>query len=136
MAKSPMAEASVEILEEAKRELSFQELFDKVIVKLGLDEATATKRIAKMYSDLTLDKRFISLPENKWDLRKRHKLDDVLVSTEDIIIEDEEEFDDEEEIEIVIDYDSIREKPDYEDDIMEISKLASLDDEHEGRMIK
>ena len=53
MAKSPMAEASVEILEEAKRELSFQELFDKVIVKLGLDEATATKRIAKMYSDLT-----------------------------------------------------------------------------------
>ncbi len=130
MAKSPMAEASVEILEEAKRELSFQELFDKVIVKLGLDEATATKRIAKMYSDLTLDKRFISLPENKWDLRKRHKLDDVLVSTEDIIIEDEEEFDDEEEIEIVIDYDSIREKPDYEDDIMEISKLASLDDEH------
>lgn len=129
MAKSPMAEASVEILEEAKRELSFQELFDKVIVKLGLDEATATKRIAKMYSDLTLDKRFISLPENKWDLRKRHKLDDVLVSTEDIIIEDEEEFDDEEEIEIVIDYDSIREKPDYEDDIMEISKLASLDDE-------
>lgn len=129
MAKSPMAEASVEILEEAKRELSFQELFDKVIVKLGLDEATATKRIANMYSDLTLDKRFISLPENKWDLRKRHKLDDVLVSTEDIIIEEEEEFDDEEEIEVVIDYDSIREKPDYEDDIMEISKLASLDDE-------
>lgn len=133
MATSPMAEASVIILEEAGKELTFQELFQKVVVKLELDETAATKRIAKMYSDLTLDKRFISLPENKWDLKKRHRLDDILVDTDDIIVDDDEldDYEDDDQAEVVIDYDSIveEEKTEYDEDIIQLSKLASLDDE-------
>lgn len=133
MATSPMAEASVVILEEAGKDLTFQELFQKVVEQLQLDEATATKRIAKMYSDLTLDKRFISLPENKWDLRKRHRLDDILVDTDDIIVDDEDldEFEDDDQDEVEVDYDSLtaEEKAEYDADIIQLSKLASLDDE-------
>ncbi len=132
MAISPMAEASHSILEAAGKELSFQELFQEVVKKLELDETQATKRIAKMYSDLTLDKRFISLPENQWDLRKRHRLDDILIDTDDIIVDDEdlddydEDLDEDEE-----EYDLIAEKTgfDEDEDIIQLSKLASLDDE-------
>ena len=129
---SPMAEASLVVLEEAGKELSFQELFKKVVEHLSLDEATATKRIAKMYSELTLDKRFISLPENTWDLRKRHKLDDILVVTadidEDIYEEDEEE---EEEMEEMIDLDGWKKEKvkEYEEDVKELSKMAIIDED-------
>lgn len=147
MATSPMAEASLVILEEAGKELTFQELFQKVVAKLELDESTATKRIAKMYSDLTLDKRFISLPENKWDLRKRHRLEDVLIDTSDIIVLDEDEdldefedFDDEDDaeddeeekdFEKEVDFDALEDEDedDYDEDIMEISKIASLSED-------
>lgn len=134
MATSPMAEASVVILEEAGNELTFQELFQKVVKQLDLDEATATKRIAKMYSDLTLDKRFISLPENKWDLRKRHRLDDILIDTDDIIVDDEdlddyEDDDESEEEEVDFELIEVEEKTEYDEDILQLSKLASLDDE-------
>ena len=140
MAISPMAEASLAILEEAGKELTFQELFQQVVKKLELDESTATKRIAKMYSDLTLDKRFISLADNKWDLRKRHRLEDVLIDTSDIIELDEDEIDDyaedsdedeEEEVEEHDDFDPLKveEKREYDEDIIEISKLASLSED-------
>ncbi len=133
MATSPMADASVIILEEVGTELSFQDLFKKVVAKLELDEATATKRIARMYSDLTLDKRFISLPENKWDLRKRHRLEEILVDTSDIIIEDEEveELDEDGNQILEADYDSLEEDDTdtFDDDIKELSKIASLSDD-------
>lgn len=129
MATSPMAEASLIVLEEAGKELSFQDLFKKVIKKLDMDEATATRRIAKMYSDLTLDKRFISLPENTWDLRKRHKISDIIIITE----EEEDEIDEyeEEEIEDMIDLDGFDQEKvkEYEEDVKELSKMAIIDEE-------
>ena len=125
MATSPMAEASVVILEGGGNELTFQELFQKVVKQLDLDEATATKRIAKMYSDLTLDKRFISLPENKWDLRKRHRLDDILIDTDDIIVDDEdlddyEDDDESEEEEVDFELIEVEEKTEYDEDILQL----------------
>lgn len=129
MATSPMAEASLVVLEEAGKELNFQDLFKQVIKKLEMDEATATRRIAKMYSDLTLDKRFISLPENTWDLRKRHKISEIIVISED----EEEDLDDyeEEEIEDMIDLDGFDQEKvkEYEEDVKELSKMAIIDEE-------
>lgn len=131
---SPMAEASLVILENAGKELSFQDLFAQVITHLELDEAAATKRIAKVYAELTLDKRFISLPGNMWDLRKRHRLDDIIVLSEDL--EDEDEFDDfdEEEIEEeMIDLDGFdpEKVKEYEEDVKELSKMAIYDEDED-----
>lgn len=139
MAKSPMVEASVLVLETAKQELTFHDLFERVVKELDMDQETATKRIAKLYSDLTLDRRFISLPENKWDLKKHRKLDEIIKDTSDNIIDDEEDEDlldydeDEEEIEdkeeddedIILDvFDVVEEDEDYDEDIEEFKELA------------
>lgn len=146
MKKSPMVEAAFSVLEKAQSALPFKELFDQVVTELDLDKVAATKRIAKLYSDITLDSRFLSLEDNMWDLKKRHKLDDTIVDTSDIIIDDEDvveydydyeeeeinddedEDDDEEDDEkdlIIQDYFTQTEvKEDYDEDIEEFKELA------------
>lgn len=146
MKKSPMVEAAFSVLEKAQSALPFKELFDQVVTELDLDKVAATKRIAKLYSDITLDSRFLSLEDNMWDLKKRHKLDDTIVHTSDIIIDDEDvdeydydyeeeeinddedEDDDEEDDEkdlIIQDYFTQTEvKEDYDEDIEEFKELA------------
>lgn len=137
MAKSPMVEASIVVLEAEGKELTFNELFEKVVEELQMDKDMATKRIAKLYSDITLDRRFISLPDNKWDLRKRRKLDEVLIDSSDIIIEEDEELDydyddededeekekDDDEEENVDIFDVVIEK-EYDEDIEDFKELA------------
>ena len=146
MKKSPMVEAAFSMLEKAQSALPFKELFDQVVTELDLDKVAATNRIAKLYSDITLDSRFLSLEDNMWDLKKRHKLDDTIVDTSDIIIDDEDvdeydydyeeeeinddedEDDDEEDDEkdlIIQDYFTQTEvKEDYDEDIEEFKELA------------
>ena len=127
MAKSPMVEAAVIVLDNHGSEITFNELWEKVIVEMDLDKESATKRIAKLYSDLTLDKRVISLPDNKWDLRRRRKFDEIIIDTSDIIIEDNldletEDYDDYGDA----DYDDGDEDDDEDDDEIE---LEIFDDE-------
>lgn len=138
MAKSPMVESAYRALEKADKALTFQELWESVLEDLEIDKNSATNRIAKLYSDLTLDKRFISLPENKWDLKKRHKISEVLKSVDDIIeLEDDEDeyidYDDEDEDfedEIIDEFDKIKiDKDEFDEDIKKLSKLASLSDD-------
>ena len=53
--------------------------------------------IAQFYSDLSLDDRFVNIGENKWDLRERHTYHEVVVDTEEILIDGETDDDYEEE---------------------------------------
>lgn len=145
MAKSPMVESAFKALDNANEALSFQDLWELVLADLEIDKAAATKRIAKLYSDLTLDKRFISLAENKWDLKKRHKITEVLKESDDIIVLDDEDdeyidyddlgelddsYDDEDDAEEEDDFDDLKiEKDEYDEDIKQLSKLASLSDD-------
>lgn len=124
MAKSPMVETAVKILEENGSELTFNELWEKVIEDMGIDKETATKRIAKLYSDITLDKRIISLPDNKWDLRRRRKLDEIIIDTSDIIIDDED-------VDLEVDdYDDFEVEDDEEDEDIDDEDLdEDFDDE-------
>lgn len=140
MAKSPMLEIAAEVLEEAGKQLTFHDLWEKVISKMDIDKKAATKRIARLYSDMTLDKRFVSLPKNQWDLKKRLKLEDTIVDTSDIIVEDEEFEDDdidieeenediddtiEDDQEIEIFEDDLIEDDEFEDEMLEFEELAS-----------
>ena len=52
--------------------------------------------IAQFYSDLSLDDRFVNVGENKWDLRERHTYHEVVVDTEEILIDEEADDDYEE----------------------------------------
>ena len=43
------------------------------------------------YTNITLDGRFITVGENAWDLRSRHKFSDVHIDMNDIYSDDEED---------------------------------------------
>lgn len=64
-----MTDIAYDILSSKKRPTQFQKLWEEVSkkAKVGND------MIAQFYSDLTLDSRFASLKDNKWDLVERRK---------------------------------------------------------------
>ena len=46
------------------------------------------------YTNITLDGRFITVGENRWDLRSRHKFYEVHIDMNDIYADDEEDTSD------------------------------------------
>ena len=96
-----MTDVAYDIMLEQKNAIPFKKLWEEVIADLKLEPETASEKIAQFYTDMTLDSRFTSLKENKWDLRERHRFEEVYVDLgnfdED---EDKEESElDEEELE-------------------------------------
>lgn len=88
-----MTDVAYEVMSSKKRAIPFKKLWTEVIEKLNLDPEKATDRIAQFYTDMTLDGRFTSLKENKWDLKERHKFEEVYVELNDLD-DDADEFDD------------------------------------------
>ncbi len=88
-----MTDIAYEIMSKKKRAIPFKKLWEEVIERLGLDPDDASERIAQFYTDMTLDSRFTSLKENKWDLKERHKFEEVYVDLNDF--DDDEEEDEE-----------------------------------------
>lgn len=72
-----MVDVAYSILKERQYEISFKELYDEVSSKLEFDEGIKSDKISKFYTNLSLDGRFVNLKEGNWDLRERHKYDDV-----------------------------------------------------------
>ncbi len=67
-----MIDVAEEALKEEGSALPFHELFQKVAERLEMSEGDKAERIGRFYSDLTIDARFVGLPDNTWDLRVRH----------------------------------------------------------------
>ena len=85
-----MTDTAYEVMSKKKRPMAFKKLWEEVIEKMGLDAELATDRIAQFYTDMTLDGRFTSLKENKWDLKERHKFEEVHVEIIDLDDDDDE----------------------------------------------
>lgn len=81
-----MTDVAYDVLSKKKRPVQFNKLWEEVAKIYG----ASSDRIAKFYSDLTLDTRFVSLKENKWDLRERRKFEETHVNISEIELEDEE----------------------------------------------
>lgn len=71
MSKS-MIDIAYSIVEEKSEALSFSGLLREVGDRLGLTDEEAIDRAGTFYTDLTMDGRFVILPNNFWDLKKRH----------------------------------------------------------------
>ena len=84
-----MTDTAYEVMSKKKRAIPFKKLWEEVIEKMGLDPELASDRIAQFYTDMTLDARFTSLKENKWDLKERHKFEEVHVEILDLDDDDE-----------------------------------------------
>ena len=104
-------------------------VFKRISDLLGYNEEEYTNKIGDYYTSLTLDKRFVLLNNNEWDIRDRHSVE--LVVDDD---EDEEETDDaieeieEEPEENNIDEESMNDEL-LDDDEDEIDDLTILNDD-------
>ena len=82
-----MTDIAYEIMSKKKRSVPFNKLWEEVA---KLTEST-NDYIAQFYSDLILDSRFVSLKDNKWDLKERRKFEETHIDLKEIEIEDEDE---------------------------------------------
>lgn len=88
-----MTDIAYDILSRKKRAIQFSKLWEDVSKLYG----ASNDKVAQFYSDLTLDSRFASLKENKWDLVERRKFDESHIDISKIELDDDEpeEVDDE-----------------------------------------
>ena len=98
MPEKSLIEYAFEILSSQKEPMSFKELFDKALEASGLklSQSELKTRMSKLYTQLTLDGRFVILTDNNWDLRSRHTFSQVHIDMEDAYSDDDEEGDEEE----------------------------------------
>lgn len=97
--KRSMLDIAFDLLSKKKKPVPFLNLWTEIAQMEGLTQAQQDDRIAQFFSDLCLDSRFVNMGENKWDLRSRHTFSEVVIDTDEIMVDenddDDEDFDDE-----------------------------------------
>lgn len=123
------------LLKENKKPMNTPTVFHKICDLLGFSEDEYASKIGDYYTSLTIDKRFVLLDNNEWDLRDHHSID---LSLEDDEEEDEEMMEEEvveepEEEEENIDEVNTDEEleVDDDDDIDELNIISDEEDEME-----
>jgi len=81
-----MTDVAYDILTSKKRQISFSKLWEDVSKTCKV----SNDKIAQFYSDLSLDSRFVSLKENKWDLTERRKYAESHVDLSEIELDEDE----------------------------------------------
>lgn len=87
------------ILKENKKPMNTPTIFKEICSLLGYSDSEYQAKIGDYYTSLTLDKRFLLLETNEWDVRDHHSielmLDEEDMEDSDVTEEDEsEEFTD------------------------------------------
>ena len=89
--KKAMIDVAYDQLSTKKKPITFLKIWEEVCQIMGFTQAQEEDNIAQFYSDLSLDERFLCVGENKWDLRERHTYHEVVVDTDEILIDEDEE---------------------------------------------
>lgn len=101
-----LTDVAYDIMSKKKRSVPFSKLWEEVAKACD----ASNDYIAQFYSDLTLDSRFVSLKENKWDLKERRKFEETHIDIKEIEIDDDDEED------LIIEDDDEDIEPKSEDD--------------------
>jgi len=99
MAELSMLEIAYNVLSKSKKEMAFIDLWKEVVKEDDLTEEQQKARLGRFYTDLSLDGRFVALTDNTWDLRTRHKYEQVHIDVQDVYSDVEEGDEDEEDAE-------------------------------------
>ncbi len=99
MNEKSLLDYGFDVLSASKEPVKFIDLFNKAVSLSGLElsEQELKTRMSKFYTQLSLDGRFITLTDNFWDLRSRHKFEQVHLDMIDAYSDEEDEVDEEEE---------------------------------------
>ena len=113
------------LIKENKKSMNTPTIFKEICKLLDYSESDYENKIGDYYTSLTIDKRFVLLPNNEWDIRDNHSIEIVIDEDEEeeIEIEEEEEEVIEEDIELEEDtlYDDESDIIDDDDDIDDLS---------------
>lgn len=88
-------EIAYRYLKENKVTLKTPDLFRKVCELLQFTDSQYASKIGGFYTSLTMDKRFIVLDNNEWDLRENHSIELVIDDDEVDNVEEETEVEEE-----------------------------------------
>lgn len=107
MSSKSMINVAYELMLKKRKSVTFLKLWEDVATMMGFTPQQEEDNIAQFYSDMSLDDRFVCVGNNEWDLRSRHTFNEVVVDTDDLIIEeadDDSDYEEEEPIkEVIID---------------------------------
>lgn len=120
------------LLKEGKVTMNTKDVFKKICELLDYTEDEYASKIGDFYTSLTIDKRFVLLDNNEWDIRDNHS---IKVELDDE--EDEEEVEDTIEEEVIEEevesddtiYDDENDITDDDDDMDDLSIITEEDEE-------
>lgn len=120
------------LLKENHKSMNTPSIFKEICALLGYSDEEYTAKIGDYYTSLTIDKRFVLLDNNEWDIRDRHSVELVL-DDEDETEEIEEESEEDEMIEESSEEEDLDEIIDdeIEDDDIDDLSIVSEDEEEE-----
>ncbi len=87
MSTKSMTDIAYDIISNRKVTIQFSKLWEYVSKEAGV----SNDKIGQFYNDLSLDSRFVSLKDNRWDLKSRRTFDETHVDIAEIEVEDDEE---------------------------------------------
>lgn len=92
MSKS-MVETAYQVLQKHEGSIPFVQLWREVSKEMGFTPSQAEDNIAQLYTDLSMDGRFLNMSGNTWDLRSRHTYSESVTDTSEIALDDGDEED-------------------------------------------
>lgn len=115
-----------ELIKENKMSMNTPTVFKEICVLLEYNDEDYVSKIGDYYTSLTIDKRFVLLANNEWDIRDNHSVKIVIDDDDEEIIDDgeEEEIIEEDEEEEVTVYDDESEINDDGDDLEDLAIIT------------
>lgn len=86
-----MVNIAFEILTKSEGALSFYDIWQEVAKLKEFDDEQKDDNESLFYTNMIMDGRMITVGENKWDLRTRHKFEEVHIDMNDIYTDEETE---------------------------------------------
>ena len=120
------------LLKEGKVTMNTKDVFKKICELLDYTDDEYASKIGDFYTSLTIDKRFVLLDNNEWDVRDNHsikvEMDDDEEEEEEVIEEEEEVIEEEVESDDTI-YDDENDITDDDDDMEDLSIITDEEEE-------
>ena len=115
MAKS-LLDYAYDYVSGQSQQSKFEDIWAYCVEQAGLSTEEADNKVSRFYTNLMLDGRFVTLGENEWDLRIRHKFEKVHIDMSEVYSDVETYDEDSEEEEEEAEYNSAFEDEDKNKD--------------------
>ena len=110
----------------------FQDIWAYCVKEAGLTAEEAAQKVSRFYTNLMLDGRFVTLGENQWDLRVRHKYESVHIDMSEVYSDVETYDEDSEEEEEEAEYNAAFEEDKKNKDVDDVDEEENEEEEEDN----